>query len=98
MKVYIAGRISGDPGYRGKFEVEQRKQEAAGNVVLNPAILPKGLTVGDYMKICFTMIDVADVVLFLPDWQISGGAQLEKAYCDYTDKPYKLIEQKEEQQ
>ena len=42
------------------------------------------------MKICFAMIDVADEVYFLPDWEESGGAQLEKAYCDYIGKPYSL--------
>ena len=32
------------------------------------------------------MIDVADIVFFLPDWQKSPGARLEHMYCDYINK------------
>lgn len=95
MKIYIAGKIYGDPNFRKKFAAAQKtlEMEGGGNVVLNPAILPDGLTVAEYMRICFAMIDVADVVVFLPDWRRSGGAQLEKAYCDYTEKPYRIMEE-----
>lgn len=90
MKIYIAGRIDGDPEYEEKFEKYEKAFTITGDVVLNPAVLPKGLTVAEYMRICFAMIDVADAVFFLPDWKKSGGAQLEKAYCDYTGKPYSI--------
>lgn len=40
----------------------------------------------DYMRICFAMIDVADLVVFLPDAKDSAGARLEKAYCEYVGK------------
>jgi len=98
MKIYIAGKISGDPLFREKFAAAQKtlEMEGGGNIVLNPAILPDGLSVADYMRICFAMIDVADVVVFLPDWRLSGGAQLEKAYCDYVGKPRKILKNEEE--
>ncbi|MBQ3071775.1 MAG: DUF4406 domain-containing protein [Oscillospiraceae bacterium] len=92
MKIYIAGKIFGDPNFREKFKNVQKALEGMGDLVLNPAILPDGLSAGEYMRICFAMIDVADAVLFLPDWQQSGGAQLEKEYCDYTKKTYGTME------
>lgn len=88
MKIYIAGKISGDPTYKGKFAAEARRLERAGNIVLNPAVLPEGLTPEDYMRICFAMIESADIVHFLPDAGESEGAKLEKAYCKYIKKAW----------
>ena len=87
MKIYIAGKINGDPGYLDKFRGEAEKLEALGHIVLNPAALPEGMSKAEYMRICFAMIDCADTVFLLPDWQGSPGAQLELAYCRYIGKP-----------
>ena len=87
MKIYIAGKITGDPGYLDKFREEAEKLEGMGHIVLNPAELPEGMSKAEYMRICFAMIDCADTVLLLPDWQGSPGAQLELAYCRYIGKP-----------
>jgi len=46
-----------------------------------------GLDNCDYADVCKAMIDSADMVVFLPNWQDSKGAQLERAYCCYVDKP-----------
>lgn len=88
MKVYIAGKITGDPGYRDKFAAAEIQLGWQGHTVLNPAELPAGMTKADYMRICFAMIDVADAVVFLPDSAESAGAQLEMAYCEYIEKEY----------
>lgn len=90
MKIYIAGKITGDPDYRAKFADAQRQIEAQGHIVLNPATLPDGMEPKDYMRICFAMIDVADRVLFLRDWFLSTGAKIEMSYCDYIGKKYIL--------
>lgn len=86
MKIYIAGKITGDKGYKAKFREEERRLTAAGHIVLNPATLPAGLTPADYMRVCFAMMEVADVILFLPDYQESQGAMLEWAWCRYVGK------------
>lgn len=86
MKIYIAGKITGDPDYRGKFKQGEEALKAAGYVVLNPARLPEGMEPEDYMRICFAMIDVADAVALLPDWSESKGARLEFNYCQYAGK------------
>lgn len=87
MKVYLAGKISGDTGYRSKFSLAQEQLEDEGHIVLNPAELPEGLTPEDYMAICFSMIHRADAAAFLPDWAESRGASLEHGYCRYIGKP-----------
>ena len=86
MKVYIAGRITGNPHYEGKFAEAERMLSDQGHIVLNPAALPCGMSRADYMRICFAMIDCADLVYFLPDWQDSPGAKLEHSYCRYIQK------------
>ena len=86
MKVYIAGKITGDCDYREKFERAAELLRREGHVVLNPTTLPEGMSAADYMRICFAMIDVADRVVLLPDWQSSPGARLEKEYCRYIGK------------
>lgn len=86
MKIYIAGKITGDPQYKEKFGRVESHYRNQGYTVLNPACLPKGMTNADYMRICFSMIDSADAVAFLPDWDKSAGARIENAYCDYIGK------------
>ena len=86
MKIYIAGKITGDRGYKAKFGAAAKALEDAGHVVLNPAIMPAGLTDGDYMRISMAMLEAADVALFLPDHEESRGAMLEWQWCQYVGK------------
>lgn len=58
--------------------------------MLNPSWMPQGMQKADYMRICFAMIDTADVVALLPGYETSPGAQLELQYCFYIDKDVKL--------
>lgn len=86
MKVYLAGKITGDANYKNKFARAEAELINDGYIVLNPASLPEGLSKGEYMQICLKMIDVADAVVFLTDYADSKGALLEKSYCDYIEK------------
>ena len=43
MKVYIAGKITGDPGYRDKLAAAEIQLGWQGHAVLNPAELPGGM-------------------------------------------------------
>lgn len=85
-KIYIAGRITGDEEYRAKFSLYEKALSAKGAAVLNPANMPEGMSRADYMRICLAMIDIADIAAFLPDWQDSEGAKVERAYCEYIGK------------
>lgn len=106
MKIYIAGKISGDPEYKVKFARTKRLIGRAMKIafrdeeylipcgpcrVLNPAELPTGMAPADYMRICLAMIDSADAVIFQPGVTESKGAQLELLYCEYVGKPYGVL-------
>ena len=86
VKIYIAGKITGDRKYRAKFREAAKTLEALGHVVLNPAILPAGLEERDYMQITLAMLNAADLAVFLPDYQESAGAMIEWAWCKRTGK------------
>lgn len=93
MIIYIAGKINGDPNYKEKFERAEKIIRKMGEnyVVLSPAILPQGMEYKDYMRICFSMIDCAGYVFFLPDYIESEGARLEMSYCNYIKKTYDIF-------
>lgn len=77
MKVYLAGKITGDPNYREKFAAAAKKlEEQAGVTVISPAVTPEGLKKADYMRICFAMLESADTAAFLPDWEDSPAHSL----------------------
>lgn len=85
-KIYIAGKITGDPNYKAKFAEAENFYKKKGYTVLTPTWMPLGMQPADYMRICFALIDTADVVAFLPDYKQSAGAEVEHAYCYYIDK------------
>ena len=72
---------------QGRFAAAAKKlEERAGVTVISPAVTPEGLKKADYMRICFAMLESADTAVFLPDWEDSPGAQLEKHWCEYVGK------------
>jgi len=86
MKIYIAGKITGELNYKEKFDIAATSLEAQGYIVLNPAELPEGMLPADYMRICFAMIDTADAIYLLKGWYSSSGASIERNYAMYTGK------------
>lgn len=94
MKVYIAGKITGDADYRAKFKRAEDRLKEEGYTVINPAVLTSGLDRADYGRICAAMLDSADAVAFLGDFGESQGAKLEFEYCKYAKK--KIIHLHEE--
>ena len=57
MKIYISGKIAGDPNYKGKFARAAAQLERLGATVINPATAPEGLDKLDYMRICFAEME-----------------------------------------
>ena len=87
MRIYLSGAMASCmDSYKGIFAEEQKKLEADGHIVINPASLPVGLNDDRYMPICLSMLDGADAIYLFNDWENSRGALLEKAYAEYQGK------------
>lgn len=86
MKIFISGKITGNPNYRIKFNQAASLLNSRGYIVLNPALLPFGMTNEEYMKIGFSMLECCDCIYMLKDWKDSVGAKLEHQYAKYCDK------------
>ncbi|MBC4282915.1 DUF4406 domain-containing protein [Klebsiella pneumoniae] len=95
MKIYIAGPMSGLPGFnRQAFQRAAAHIVRRGNVVLNPAILPDGLEQAEYMDICLAMLRCSDGIFMLDGWQQSAGARAEYALAEKLglDIQYQMID------
>ena len=93
-KIYIAGKITGDPNYKEKFaKMESELLKIPGTTVINPAALPTGLEPADYARICIAMINSSDIVVFAPNYKKSQGALLEMQYCRYIQKTWVPFEE-----
>lgn len=83
--VYIAGKVTGldyDAVYL-KFKKRQLELEAAGYFVINPCeLIDKNCNWILAMKICLYVLQFADYINLLHDWQESEGATMEKAHAD----------------
>lgn len=86
MKIYIAGKITGEPDYYEYFQRAMLKLRMAGYTVITPTILPDGLDHDEYLHICMALIDVSDAVYFLASWTESAGAREEYRYANHTGK------------
>lgn len=80
-KVFISGKITGDPNYREKFDKAEKELTEQGHLVMNPAVFPEGFRWEDYMKITLAMLEVCDTIYLLKDWHESRGAQAEFRYA-----------------
>ena len=82
-KVYIAGPMTSLPEFnRPAFFRMAEHVRCSGDVPLNPATLPDGLTQPEYMDICIAMMRCATKVIFLDGWQNSLGARAEMALAE----------------
>jgi hypothetical protein len=98
-KVYLAGKITGDPHYTEKFRRAAARLEAGGAyIVMSPAVLPDGFAWLEYMHISSAMMDICESVCFLPDWRESKGAMYEYGKAKALGLPIFMYEDFENEQ
>ena len=80
MRIYIAGKITGDKNYKRNFLKAERRLKKKGHSVMNPAWLVEyqGFTYSDYMDISDCMRRKCDAIFLLDNWMNSNGAQCER--------------------
>lgn len=91
-KVYIAGKITGEPRCKEYFAKGCEIARERNAIPINPAELPEGMKSVDYMAICLPMLLTADEVWLLPNWYESKGACIEERLAHYTGKEVKHLE------
>lgn len=91
LKVYISGKITGNPNYKEEFAKAEKWLKSIGCIVMNPSVLSEGFTHDEYMQICYSMIDVCNAMYFLKNWEQSVGAKMENEYAEQSNK-IKLFE------
>jgi len=72
---YIAGQI--DYVNSADFYCKEAELKAVGYGVINPAMLPEGLTHRQYKSICVPMLLCCDEIHMLDGWERSASATTE---------------------
>lgn len=85
-KIYIAGKITGLKNFKELSKEAEDYLLSQGHLVMNPSVLPAGFEHDEYMKICYSMIDVCDQIFMLSNWKESKGAKLEHEYATASTK------------
>lgn len=82
MKIYIAGKITGNDDYKKQFQEAELKLKAEGHQVINPTWKPLGLTYKQYIDMGLMELSQCDAICLLDGWEQSKGAKLEKQYAE----------------
>lgn len=84
MIIYISGPMTKhkDNDYnRAAFYAAEKHLTEQGHIVLNPAYTPDGLTLEQYLRIDLVLVEIADAIYMLKEWEESTGANAEYAHA-----------------
>lgn len=87
--IYISGQITENPNYRDDFFEAEAWLTEQGYDVINPSnldlIIPS-LTYEQYMSIDYKLIELADGIFMMHNWQKSKGACAELCFAKSIGK------------
>jgi len=83
MKVYISGPMTGKFGLnKAAFREMERKLREQGHEPISPVwARAEEISWNAFMQADLAMLDCADAIVFLRDWQESNGAKIERRYA-----------------
>lgn len=87
MKIYLAGKVAGEPNYREIFAEAAEKLRIEGHQVYNPAAAnQEGRTTSEIMAHHLPQLCASEALALLSNWTTSGGSQIEYGLAQYLGK------------
>lgn len=90
MRLYISGPITGIENYRRIFQGAKDALLAKGYDVVNPAelteVIGDSFSYDEIMRIDLDLLERCDVLVQIPGWEESRGANIEYGYALGTEK------------
>lgn len=86
---YISGKITENPNYKEEFSTAEAFLRKHDYITINPARLDEvsdGLNYEEYLKICYQLLEIADIIFMVSGWQKSKGANAELSYAKSLGK------------
>jgi len=85
---YLSGKITSEDNFKELFRLieMQIREKFNPKAIINPIILPDGLKYRDYMRVDMVFVEIADVIVMLPNWKESSGARAEHEYAKSLGK------------
>jgi hypothetical protein len=87
MKIYISGKITGNPNYKAEFAEAEELIRRNGHIAVNPATMFEGVENSKALLLGLNELFLCDAILMLEGYGKSNGAFIEREFSFYCKKP-----------